>query len=60
MNIRAEINHIIVRLMILRQIEYDRKGIGYIGEVKSKEDLALEATDEIIALLQKQFRPHAK
>ena len=57
MNIRAEINHIIVRKMILRQIEYDRKGVGYIGEVKSKEERALEATDEIIELIQKQFRP---
>jgi hypothetical protein len=57
MNIRAEINHIIVQKMIHRQIEMDRKGVGDIGAMKSKEDLALEATDEIIELVKKQFRP---
>ncbi len=52
--LRAEISHIIIKKMILRQIEYDRKGVGYIGEATSREDLAIEAADEIIEVIKKK------
>ena len=55
--LRAEISNIIIKKMILRQVEYDRKGVGFIAEVKSKEDLAIEAADEIIEVIKKEFRP---